>query len=104
MNIAITERQQKILDYIRDHLDLHGYPPTIREIGRHEGISSTSVVNYHLNKLVTAGRISRAFGISRGLDLVDTVPVRIGDEIEATNLDGVPIGRVRFLAPAAKAA
>jgi SOS-response transcriptional repressor LexA len=101
---TISPKQQAILDYIRDHLELHGYPPTVREAGKHVGISSTSVVNYHLDALVRAGRISRAFGISRGIDLVDTVPVRIGDEVEAESLDGTPLGRVRFLAPAAKAA
>lgn len=101
---TLSDKQQEILDFIRDHLELHGYPPTVREVARHAGISSTSVVNYHTRKLAAAGLIVRHFGVSRGIDLVDTVPVRIGAEIEAETLDGVPLGLVRFLAPAAKAA
>lgn len=65
----VTERQQKILDVIQDHIDRLGYPPTIREIGRAVGISSTSVVNYHLNKLKNSGQIQRDGQVSRGLKL-----------------------------------
>lgn len=100
----MTERQQQILDFIREHLDKRGFPPTVREIGRRHGISSTAVVNYHLRKLAEAGKIIRHPDVSRGLELPDMASVRIGDEIEATDLDGVPIGRVLFLAPVSKAA
>jgi len=66
---TLTERQRKILDVIQGHLDKHGYPPTIREIGRKVGITSTSVVNYHLNKLKKWGLIERDGQVSRGLKL-----------------------------------
>jgi repressor LexA len=46
-----------------------GRPPTIREIGRAVGISSTSVVNYNLNILEKAGMITREKQVSRGLRL-----------------------------------
>ncbi|RIL08646.1 repressor LexA [bacterium] len=67
--MTLTDRQKKILDVIQGHLDRHGYPPTIREIGRAVGISSTSVVNYHLNKLKKWGLIERDGQVSRGLKL-----------------------------------
>jgi len=101
---ARVEKTEQVLAFIRDYLEMHGYPPTVREIGRAVGISSTAAVTHHTKHLARAGLIIRHFGIPRGIDLVDTVPVRIGEEIEAETLDGVPIGRVRFLAPAAKAA
>src|SRR5207249_931483 len=47
----------------------HGYPPTIREIGKAVRINSTSVVNYNLNKLVKEGYISRSKDVSRGIRL-----------------------------------
>lgn len=100
----LGETRAAVLVFLRDHLDRHGYPPTIREIGRATKISSTSVVNYHLNQLARAGLIVRHFGVSRGIYLVDTVPIRIGGEIEAETLDGVPLGRVRFVAPVVRAA
>jgi repressor LexA len=67
--VAQSDRQRKILAFIEDYLDEHSYPPTIREIGNEVGISSTSVVNYHLNKLTDAGYIEREDRVSRGLKL-----------------------------------
>src|SRR5262245_20793070 len=52
------------------YLDMHGFPPTIREIGEATGINSTSVVNYNLNKLVTMGYLARVGHKSRGMRLV----------------------------------
>lgn len=100
----MTDRQREILSLIRGHIDRHGYAPTLRELSRATGIGAISVIDYHLDKLVGAGLIVRDFGIARGLRVVDTVPVQIGEEIEATDLDGTPIGRVLFLAPVPKAA
>ncbi len=64
-----TERQGKMLQFIEDFIVERGYPPTIREIGHKLGISSTSVVNYNLNKLKDAGQIERDGQVSRGLKL-----------------------------------
>lgn len=100
----MTERQTQILDYIREHIDAQGYAPLVREIGTRIGVRSTSVVNFHLDKLARAGLIAREPGISRGLTLPGVASVRVGDEIEAETLDGVSLGRVRFLAPIPKAA
>lgn len=69
--MKLSERQQRILDFIRDFIDTHDYPPTIREIGQAVNISSTSVVNYNLNKLVEAGLIERNAEVSRGLRLIE---------------------------------
>ncbi len=63
----LTDRQSRILNYIVSFLYKHAYPPTIREIGRALDISSTSVVNYNLNKLEKAGLIERDSQVSRGL-------------------------------------
>jgi repressor LexA len=66
----LSERQQAILNFIRGFADENGYPPTIRQIGEAAGISSTSVVNYNLNKLEKAGYLNRDLKVSRGLRLV----------------------------------
>ena len=39
---ALTDRQQQVLDYIRNSIQQRGYPPTLREIGAHMGIRSTN--------------------------------------------------------------
>ncbi|MGA2152707.1 MAG: LexA family transcriptional regulator, partial [Geobacteraceae bacterium] len=47
----ITQRQKMVLDFIADHLERHGYPPTLREIGGHLGVSGTLGVMKHLDAL-----------------------------------------------------
>ncbi|HIE38540.1 MAG TPA: transcriptional repressor LexA [Anaerolineales bacterium] len=65
----LTERQRGILRHIWESVNERGYPPSIREIGRAVGISSTSVVNYNLERLEREGLIERDRGFSRGLRL-----------------------------------
>ncbi len=67
----LTDRQRKILEFIQSFSEQYGYPPSIREIGRAVGISSTSVVNYNLNRLVEEGYLSRDQNVSRGIRLTE---------------------------------
>jgi repressor LexA len=82
--MTLTDRQQAILDFIRDFSGRTKYPPTIREIGKSVGISSTSVVNYNLNVLEKQGFIARDKTISRGIKLVP-------DEAEAAPIETIRI-------------
>ena len=68
--MGLSERQQKIYEFINKFMRDKGRPPTIREIGGHVGISSTSVVNYNLNILAREGLIQREKEVSRGLRVV----------------------------------
>jgi repressor LexA len=68
--MGLSERQQRIYEFIAKFTREKGRPPTIREIGGHVGISSTSVVNYNLNILVREGLIQREKEVSRGLRVV----------------------------------
>ena len=67
----LSDRQRRIMVFIREYLEAHNYPPTIREIGQAVGISSTSVVKYNLERLVEKGLIERSGEVSRGLKLKD---------------------------------
>jgi repressor LexA len=69
--MVLSDRQIRILAFIRSYLGEHNYPPTIREIGAAVGISSTSVVKYNLERLEEKGHIDRRQEISRGLRLRD---------------------------------
>jgi len=69
--MGLSKRQQRMLEFIREFAEENQYPPTIREIGRAAGISSTSVVNYNLNILEREGHIVRNREISRGIQVVD---------------------------------
>ncbi len=92
-DVKLSKRQEAIVNFIELFLDDNGYPPTIREIGKACGISSTSVVNYNLNKLEREGLLMRDREVSRGLRLV-------GVEFD-TNLIRVPlVGRIVASEPA----
>lgn len=70
----LSQRQQNILIFMDRFLVENGFPPTIREIGEATNIKSTSVVNYNLNKLVSAGFLERVESRSRGLRLTRPIP------------------------------
>lgn len=63
-----TARQKQVLDYIQSHIDNDGYPPTIREICAHLGVSGTVSATRHLDALEKKGYIKRDSG-SRGIAL-----------------------------------
>jgi repressor LexA len=71
---GLGERHQKILDFIADYQREYKHPPSIREIGEHCDISSTSVVNYYLDQLEKTGNIERDRKISRGVRLTNSSP------------------------------
>jgi len=66
----LTERQNKILDYIRYVTKVRNYPPSVREIGEAVGLSSSSTVHNHLNQLERRGLIKRDPSKSRTVQLV----------------------------------
>ena len=64
----LNDRARDILGFIQRFAREHGYPPTIREIGREYGISSTNGVRYYLNLLEKEGHLRRSERISRGIE------------------------------------
>ena len=71
--MALSERQRRILEFIKSFTLDSGYPPTIRQIGEAVDISSTSVVNYNLNALQKEGFIVRDRTVSRGIRLTESL-------------------------------
>lgn len=68
----LTPRQARILQFIRDHTRTIGYPPTVREIGAHAGLTSTASVHRHLRALENKGLLRRgAAGQSRAVVVVE---------------------------------
>jgi len=55
----LTKRQREIFDFISRYLSRHGYPPTVREIGKAVGLHSSSTVHAHLSKLESLGVLKR---------------------------------------------
>jgi repressor LexA len=88
----LSERQKDMIDFIGKFSREKGYPPTIRQIGEAVSISSTSVVNYNLNKLERDGHIVRDLKVSRGVRLVEG-PGRRGRD---ANHVSIPLAGVIF--------
>jgi len=65
------EIRERILEYIRRSFDEKGYAPTVRDILRGCNISSTSLVQYHLNILEKEGQIRRDPEVFRSIQLVE---------------------------------
>ena len=55
----LSKRQREIFDFISRYLSRHGYPPTVREIGKAVGLHSSSTVHAHLSKLEKLGVLKR---------------------------------------------
>ncbi len=98
---GLTQRQQMVLDFIRQSIHDRGYPPTLREIGARMGIRSTNGVNDHLRALERKGYLTREDMKSRALRPTNLAVQALGDlgpvELAANDVDliEVPVlGRV----------
>jgi repressor LexA len=64
----LTERQQAILDFINEHVGDNGFPPSVREIGRHFGIYPATVQD-HISALERKGHLQKKRFQSRTLSV-----------------------------------
>lgn len=67
----LTVRQQKVLDWIRRHLETTGMPPTRAEIAAGLGFRTASSAEDHLRTLARKGALELTPGASRGLRLTE---------------------------------
>ena len=67
----LTTRQKQILEYIRTCVHQFGYPPSVREICKEVGLSSTSTVHGYLHRLEDLGYIRRDPAKNRTIELLD---------------------------------
>jgi len=67
----LSKRQHHILRFIHQHTLEYGFAPSIREISVETGITSTSVVTYNLERLITWGYLVKSRGKSRALGLTE---------------------------------
>ncbi len=66
---GLTVRQRKILEFIKESVEIKGFPPTIREIGDAVGLASTSSVSYQLISLQKKGFLRRDATKPRAVDV-----------------------------------
>ena len=66
----LTQRQNDVLDYVKTFIVAHGYPPTVREIGKALEISSPATIHAHLNNLAKKGFIKKDSTKNRAIELL----------------------------------
>jgi repressor LexA len=59
VELSLTKRQREIFDYVKSYGEQHGYPPTVRDIGKAIGLTSSSTVHAHLANLEKLGVLRR---------------------------------------------
>ncbi|MBD2758552.1 transcriptional repressor LexA [Yimella sp. cx-573] len=88
---ALTTRQRKVLEVIRNSVDRRGYPPSLREIGEAVGLTSPSSVAHQLSMLERKGYLRRDPNRPRAIEVIspdrdkDKRGVRGGSSVTAAS-------------------
>ena len=84
----VADVHNKIVSYVREYYEEHGYSPTVREIQDFVGYRSSSTTQGHIQALISEGRLRRSPSNPRTLVVVthepprDTVNARVVEEVE----------------------
>ncbi|MFH0735795.1 MAG: transcriptional repressor LexA [bacterium] len=88
----ITDRQQEILDFIQEFININSYPPTYREIGKRFNIASTYGVKRHLDALQKKGFLETGKNTSRTISVVQSNETNYSNTIEIPIVGRVAAG------------
>lgn len=66
-----TNKEEQLLQFIKEHLNNFGYPPTVREMCHAVKVSSTSTIAYYIDKLEQDGHIRKNPNKNRAIEVVD---------------------------------
>jgi repressor LexA len=99
---GLSQRHIKIMEFLTDFQDRHGYSPAIRQIGDNIGVESTSLIDYYLTQLTTMGYIQREKHISRSIRVIKPMyptsaerPVKASRLASLADMLSIPImGRI----------
>src|SRR5215204_5057699 len=70
VELNLTKRQQEIFDFVKRYGAEHGYPPTVRDIGKAIGLTSSSTVHAHLGNLERLGLLRRDPAKPRAIEVL----------------------------------
>jgi len=86
--VDLTKRQQEIFEFIKRYSAKYGYPPTVRDIGKAVGLTSSSTVHAHLANLEKIGLLRRDPSKPRAIELLDRA---VGGVKSIVRTGGLPI-------------
>jgi len=81
---GLSDRHQKIMEFLTNFQNQRGYSPSIREIGRHINVESTSLVDYYLEQLCQEGYIERDKRISRSIRVLKSLYSGVSQRVSET--------------------
>jgi repressor LexA len=84
--VDLTKRQQEIFEFIKRYSARHGYPPTVRDIGKAVGLASSSTVHAHLANLEKVGLLRRDPTKPRAIELLDRAVAGVRDIVRPAGL------------------
>jgi repressor LexA len=85
VELKLTKRQQEIFDFVKRYAGEHGYPPTVRDIGKAIGLTSSSTVHAHLANLEKLGVLRRDPTKPRAIEVL------VGKAKAAARPSGLPV-------------
>jgi len=101
---SLTKRQKEIFEYVKSYARDHGYPPTVRDIGKAIGLTSSSTVHAHLANLEKLGLLRRDPSKPRAIEMLDRARGGVEQAVENVRSlvkpDGLPlVGQVAAGSP-----
>lgn len=72
MRDKTKEKLEEILEFIKKESKKNGFPPTVREIGKAVGLSSSSTVQSYINKLVEMGLVKKSNSKTRTISVTES--------------------------------
>ena len=91
VNRELTKKQQRVLHFLEKFIQQHGFPPTVREIAYHLGMSGPHSAKRFLDMLQEKGFIRRLAKSSRAIEIVHFSTTPSSSPVRMVPL----IGRVR---------
>lgn len=70
MAAVLYNRERRVLEFITQYIQRHGYAPTLSEIAESMGVNAVSTIHEHLERLVQKGFIKKTAGFERGLEII----------------------------------
>lgn len=78
---GLSDRHRRIMEFLTAFQEQNGYSPSIRQIGDHITVKSTSLVDYYLNQLEQMNYITREGRVSRSIRVVKPLYAGVGAKV-----------------------
>ena len=92
MNRNLTKKQELVLNYIKQYIAIHNYPPAIRDICEGLNLNSPATVHTHIENLKKKGCLKTSTSKNRAIELIVTNEYLQNDVVTVPLLGKVTAG------------